>query len=150
LKSVSFSSFPVDDTTRLIKRLEFWTEQLIRISRAEESYRYMLADLGILIAQIPPPILPNETPTALRIKEKLIELHRQEDRTLKAMNALGAELFNRQTCEVIFEGGPKPGSYLSWLPGEPSIAWWRESKEAQSERKLLPWIDLAEAGPSIH
>ncbi|MCP4606690.1 MAG: hypothetical protein GY847_40315 [Proteobacteria bacterium] len=142
------TSFQIDE--ELIRQLKLWIDCLAMISFKEERCRCELADLGVISYEAPPDIESYDRPAVIRLKEKLLILYRERLSTFEEMAAADAELLDEQTLEIVLTGGPQPGSCLSWLPGEPCIGWWRESKDTHVPRRLLPGIDLESAKPMLH
>ena len=91
-----------------------------------------------------------DLPRVIRLKEKLMSLDRDWSAICGQMAQAGAEILNEHTLEVVMPSGPKPGSYLSWMPGEPCIAWWREKKELEAPRHPLLGLNGDRAKPVLH
>ncbi|MDJ0762881.1 MAG: hypothetical protein QNJ97_07830 [Myxococcota bacterium] len=134
----------------MLCRLELWAERLIRIAKEEASCRCDLADLGVIAKDAVPDIHPHDPPLVIRLKERLLLLSRQRRTTHNDMAAVGAQMLDEQTMEIILPGGPYPGSYLSWQPGETDIAWWRSDKDLNAQRRILPGLAPEDAMPVRH
>jgi hypothetical protein len=85
----------------------------------------------------------------VRLKEQFIALHRRRGTLIDELAAVGASILDSKTLEVILPGGPQDGSFLSWQPGEPRIAWWRAEATVDSLRRLLPG-QPEDSGPALH
>ena len=134
----------------LVTQLEFWTGQLVVIARQEERCRCELADIGIIVKTGKPSMSLRDRPVVTRMKEKLLSLYQKRNSIYDDMAAQSAQLLDEQTMEVVLSGGPEPGSYLSWQPGEPVIAWWRKKMDVSSPRMLLPGIDPESTKAFLH
>jgi len=133
-----------------VNQLDFWTQELIRIFGEEQRCRFELADLGVIVKVMPPKVLSADSPKVIRLKERLLSLNRERQRIERDFEHVGARLLDWNTLEIVLEGGPEPGSWLSWQPGEPRIAWWRSSADPDSPRRLLPGFDLEDVRPVLH
>ncbi len=134
----------------LVNRLELWTQRLIKIFSEIERCRCALADLGIITDRAAPEVRSYDRPQVVRLKERLLALERDRQATFRQMASANAELLDDTTFEVVLPDGPTPGSCLSWLPGEPSIAYWREKKERTAPRQPLPGISEDSFKPVLH
>jgi hypothetical protein len=126
-----------------------WTSELARIAREHERLACTLADRGVLPRSTPPTVHPRDSRAVTRAKEQMIALHRRRQSLLASLSEIGATLLDRQSLEVLLPGGPKPGSFLSWQPGEPRIAWWRTEPSTSAPRRPLPSADV-DPGPVLH
>lgn len=138
---------PMDDL--VLERLKLWTEQLMRIRVREDSYRCELADMGI-VQQNPVIIHPEDRPQVIRVKEKLLTQIALKEQIARDMVKAGAVLVDEVHWEVLLPGGPDVGGYLSWMPGEPVLAWRREKREPPSPRLRLRETNAAESEPTSH
>lgn len=143
------ANFPVFNSIGVIQ-LEFWTQKLVRIAGEQQKCLFDLADLGVVLKTACPKIGKLDSPRVVRLKERLLVLQRERARVFQEFEHVGARLLDRETLEVVLEGGPEPGSWLSWQPGERHIAWWRASADSESERRLLPGFDLDDVRHIIH
>ena len=142
-------NFPVS-TNIGVGRLEFWTQKLVQIAGEQQKCLFDLADLGVILKTTLPTVSGVDSPKVIRLKERLLVLQSEKDNIFKEFKQVGARLFDRDTLEIVIQGGPQPGAWLSWQPGERCIAWWRSSAESGSERQLLPGFDLEDVQPIIH
>lgn len=143
-----------------VGQLEFWVQKLFRIDGDKDRCIFELADLGVVLKTSKPKVSVSDSPKIIRLKERLLALHRERESVLRQLERSGARLYDSVMMEVIVKGGPEPGAWLSWQPGEPRIAWWRSSCESgsspsselclSSERRLLPGFDLEDVQPIIH
>jgi hypothetical protein len=136
-------------TRLLVKKLEMWTSELARIDREQEQHCCSLADLGLLVRTSPPQVGPRDSRAVVRLKEQLIALHRRRAALLDELSQIGGVVLDKVTLEVILPGGPEDGSFLSWQPGEPHIAWWRAAAAVDSPRLPLPG-EPRDPGPALH
>jgi hypothetical protein len=134
----------------LVGRLELWTQRLFKTAVEMERCRCELADLGVMTGNKELHAGPFDAPKVIRLKEKLLDLDRDWMATCLQMEQAGVEVLNEHTLEVVIASGPKPGSYLSWMPGEPRIAWWREKKELDAPRYPLFGVNEKSAKPVLH
>jgi len=134
----------------LITKLALHTDDLVRLRLARERTAAELAELGVVPRQARPAVGPRDSLRVARLKEELVRLDRRRQDALAALAALGATVLDEQTLELLLQGGPAPGSYLSWQPGEPTIAWWRASASLEDPRQ--PIADLADqvVHPTLH
>jgi hypothetical protein len=137
------------DTLLLVKKLEMWTSELALMDREQEHLACSLADMGVLVRSAPPRIGPRDGRSVVRLKEQLTALHRRREALIDELAAVGASILDAATLEVILPGGPEEGSFLSWQPGEPHIAWWRSEAAVDSRRLPLPEA-AARPGPALH
>jgi hypothetical protein len=138
------------ESRALVRRLAFWVETLVRISRDEERLAVRLADLGVIANASPPTTSGSESPTVLRLKEELVRLGAERTSIERQLGEKGAVILDRRTLEIALPGGPRPGSVLSWQPGEPVIGWFRETPDPSSPRRPLPGADASGAKPVLH
>jgi hypothetical protein len=132
-----------------VKRLSLCTERLIQISIDEKRLWSRLADLGCVASTLTP-VASGESAQIVRVKEALFRCRRARNRVLAELTGMGAEVCDWETMEVLLPGGPEPGSRRSWMPGEPIIAWWRDTKNRDTPRRLLPGLDSRDIGPNQH
>ena len=137
------------DGAVLIERLKLWTERLVRVRIKKADYCCQLAEMGV-ITRVPPTIDSRDRPNVVRIKEKLLAVSSEREQIRREMASMGAEILDEQTLEVLFPGGPEPDSFLSWMPGEPSIGWWRAEKDNTALRKRLPGMRMIDCEPTTH
>jgi hypothetical protein len=133
----------------LVKRLSLWTERLIRIGLAKRVLWAKLADAGQIGAS-ESCSFSFDPPGVIRIKEEMMKLNRDAEAVRMEMAAVGASVIDPLTFEVLIVGGPKKGSYLSWMPGETRVGWWRKQKDIHSDRRLLPGLDRKDVGANSH
>ncbi|MDD5307263.1 MAG: hypothetical protein PHU25_08075 [Deltaproteobacteria bacterium] len=142
-------TFP-HESRALVRRLTYWIETLVRITREEERLVVRLADLGVIVTASPPPTSGSESPNVLRLKEELVRLAAERAGIERQIVEKGAVILDRHTLEIALPGGPKPGSVLSWQPGEPVIGWFRAAPDASSPRQPLPGADSEKTKPVLH
>lgn len=134
----------------LIQRLELWTERLVKLAREQERCVFALADLGIIAQGAAPAVRPTDRPAVIRLKERLLQLKTLHRSIHEELTAAGAELLDEETMEFVVPGGPLPGSFLSWVPGEPQIAWWRKTNHLSTARRALPTGGEERHKPVLH
>lgn len=139
--------YPIEG--RLVNRLSLFAERLIQISIDEKQFWTELADLGCISSTLMP-VSPGDSAAVVRAKEALIQCRRRRERIVDALRQIGAEICDWETMEILLLGGPKENTFLSWMPGEPQIGWWRESKSVESRREHLPGLDSRDIGPNQH
>jgi hypothetical protein len=137
------------DSPLLVKKLEMWISELARIRRELEASACSLADLGVLPPSFPPAIAARDSRAVVRLKERLIALHRRRQALLDGLAAIGGQLLDVDSFEVLLADGPQVGSFLSWQPGEPRISHWRAAPSPSSPRMTLPGED-GDQGPLLH
>jgi hypothetical protein len=133
----------------LLKQLELWTGNLARIFMLEQRCHCALADLGVILQGDSRPT-SKDGPGTIRLKEEILKLRKNRQATLTQMKQVGAEILDELTLEVLISGGPEPGSYLSWMPGEPCIAWWRRQAQCSSRRIQLTGLSPETSLPIQH
>jgi hypothetical protein len=138
-----------EDEDGLIERFKLWTEGLVRVRLQKSACCSRLAELGI-ITSVPPVVDPGDRPRVMRIKEELLTAVRESERIRGAMAKMGAEILDEESLEVLFPGGPEPGSFLSWIPGEPRVGWWRAGRDGASSRERLPGVSRTACEPTAH
>jgi len=134
----------------LVARLGALCGELLEIRAALSEIHRALADHGVIPMSTPPRVEDRDGRAVTSLKERAIGLHRRQERLLRMLANEGAVIVDRETLELAVPGGPERGSYLSWQPGEPSIAWWRAAPDTASARMPLETGDGAGARPSIH
>lgn len=150
MRRFTVSSYSTQSDSLLIKRLEIWSTEYIRINAQITDLLYQLADKGVVISNVPPTVGPADTLETIRIKEKLTALHQCQQRIIKGIDALGATLIDTTTMEILIPGGPLDNSYLSWQPGESSICYWRKKADIKSVRQLLETEERPSILPTLH
>jgi hypothetical protein len=135
-------------SAELVGRLRLWTERLIRISISVRECRFNLAELGVVCGEVPR-IQSTDSPRVVRVKESLRALIHQKKKILGEMLNVGALLISEQSWEVLLPGGPAVG-FLSWIPGEGTIGFYRETNSLLSTRQRLPGVDRAAVDPICH
>lgn len=124
--------------TILVKRLELWASEYVRLNVQVKSLTRSLAQKGIVISSLPPKATRMDSFEVGQAKEKITNLCRQKENILKGLHNFGARVVDKTTMEILLPGGPHEGSFLSWQPGEPSISYWRMSADTRStERQQL-------------
>lgn len=134
---------------RLVNRLSLFAERLIQISIDEKQLWTELADLGCVSSKLMP-VSPEDSAAVVRVKEALVRCRRKRERIVDALRQIDAEVCDWETMEILLSGGPEENTFLSWMPGEPQIVWWRESKSVESRRQHLPGLDSRDIGPNHH
>ncbi len=124
------------EETILLEKLKLWTERLVKIALASARIHCELADLGVL-SRAPLKVDGNDGPRTVRLKERILEMNRERSVITRSMAAVGAEILEETTMEVVFPNGPDNG-ILSWMPGELAIDHWREKRDTLCERRPLP------------
>ena len=138
---------PESGTT--VRRLTLFAERLIQLSLNEKRLWTELADLGCVSSTAMPVSAGDSTPIA-RLKESLFRLKKERARIVDELAGMGAKVCDWDTMEILLPGGPEAGSFRSWMPGEPVIAWWRRSKKRDSRREHLPGLNSRDIGPNHH
>lgn len=122
----------------LVKRLELWVSEYVRLSAHVKTLTRALAQKGVIVSSLPPRVARMDSFEVGKVKEEISELCRKKENILKGLDNFGAQVVDKHTMEILLPGGPHEGSYLSWQPGEPSISYWRMSKDIRcAERQLL-------------
>lgn len=124
--------------TILVKRLELWASEYVRLSVQVKSLTRSLAQRGVILSSLPPKVTRMDSFEVGKAKEKITELCRRKENILKGLHNFGAQVVDKTTMEILLPGGPHEGSFLSWQPGEPSISYWRMSADTRyTERQQL-------------
>jgi len=131
----------------IVPRISHLCLTLVKVSNALRDVLYALADLGFVSSRLPPRVNERDGLEVVRLKDRARTLCKERDALHEAMGSLGARLLDSEQVELIIEGGPVEGSFLSWQPGEPEIAWWRRSDDPGSER--LPLDGVRPSGDQV-
>jgi hypothetical protein len=124
--------------TILVKRLELWASEYLRISAQIKTLTRTLVERGVILDSLPPRVVRTDSFEVCQLKEHVILLCRRRENILKGLDNFGAMVIDKTTMEILLPGGPLEGSWLSWQPGEPSISWWRMSADPRTaERRQL-------------
>ncbi|MBN2340149.1 MAG: hypothetical protein JXX29_07560 [Deltaproteobacteria bacterium] len=124
--------------TILVKRLELWASEYVRVRARIGSLTRSLANQGVIVSTLPPTVTRMDSFEVSKIKEQIIELFRHKENILKGLHNFGAKVVDKNTMEILLPGGPHEGSFLSWQPGEPAISYWRMSADTRhTERQQL-------------
>ncbi len=126
-----------NDTAVIIKRFELWVSRLVQISRASLKARCDLADIGVVTAQPAQPPGPKDAPRVVRLKEALLTAQREREEVIQEMTKRGAALIDPRTYEIGLLQGPEPGRWLSWMPGEDDLQYYREEPTTASPRRAM-------------
>lgn len=127
----------INNNQILLKRFEIWTSRYIIIKIAIRDYVISLAEIGYIISNHPPVINTNDPSFVCDIKKKIVTLYSEQQSILKNIKVSGGHLLNMDTLEILLEGGPEKGSFLSWMPGEEFFSYWRKSKNNNDDRLYL-------------
>lgn len=129
--------FSKNDTI-LVKRLELWASEYLRLTAQVKGLARTLAEMGIIVGTLPPKVSRTDSFEVGKLKERMTQLCRHRENILKGLDNFGAQVIDKITMEILLPGGPLEGSYLSWQPGEPSISYWRMSADPRcAERRQL-------------
>lgn len=134
----------------LVKRLELWASEYLRISAQIKTLARTLVEQGVVVDALPPRVARTDSFEVCKLKEHVILLCRHRENILKGLDNFGAMVIDKTTMEILLPGGPLEGSWLSWQPGEPSITWWRMSADPRTaERRQLSGAGQM-ARPVVH
>jgi hypothetical protein len=97
-----------------------------------------------------PAVGPRDSLRIARLKERLARLDQRRTAARAALDELGARILDEQTLELLLPGGPAPGSFLSWQPGEPTIAWWRATPRSEDPRQPIAEPGAEVVHPTVH
>ncbi|MBN2715980.1 MAG: hypothetical protein JXX14_08990 [Deltaproteobacteria bacterium] len=141
--------FSKNDTI-LVKRLELWASEYVRIGAQIKSITRTLAQQGIIVDALPPRVSRTDSFEVGKMKERIALLCRHRENILKGLDNFGAQVIDKTTMEILLPGGPLEGSWLSWQPGEPCISWWRMSTDPRTAERRMLSSAAKHARPVIH
>ena len=136
--------------TILVKRLELWASEYLRLSEQIKSLARKLAQKGVVLGTLPPKVNRLDSFEICQMKEKITLCCRRRENILKGLDNFGALVIDKTTMEILLPGGPLEGSWLSWQPGEPSISWWRMSTDPRTAERRQLSSAASLARPVIH
>ena len=136
--------------TILVKRLELWASEYVRIGAQIKSLVRNLAQQGIRVDAVPPSVSRTDSFEVGKLKENISLLCRRRENILKGLDNFGAQVIDKTTMEILLPGGPLEGSWLSWQPGEPTISWWRMSTDPRTAERRQLSSAVHHARPVIH
>ncbi len=121
----------------LLKRLEIWTSRFIMFKARQKEIVAALADKGSIISTLPPVINSDDSLDIIDLKRELIYFHKETLEILEQIQKIGVIVADNDTMEILMPGGPDKNSFLSWVPGEPDVMYWRKSPDTNCLRESL-------------
>lgn len=128
---------------------KYWTSEIMCIQIETRNCRLALADCGF-VGEDYFDTYDYDTPPVFNLKQKLSALKSREEQILLKISEAGAKIIDFRTLEIILPGGPVEDSYLSWIPGEIVIGYYRHSDCPKDKRHTIPGIDPKSVNPVHH
>lgn len=139
-----------DETAVVIKRFEFWVSRLVQIKQKTLNACCELADLGVVTSEPVHKVGPKDPPRVVRLKEVILAAQREREDVAREMERREAVLIDPRNYEIGLFQGPKPGRWLSWMPGEDDLGHYREEPTTSSARCTLDPHTTLRGSRSLH